>query len=46
MIVVNPPWKLTEKIGNVLPFLADTLSGTGSYTITDYPAAGTPHLPE
>ena len=38
MLVVNPPWKLDEKLGAVLPRLADALgSGSaGSYKINNY----------
>lgn len=35
MIVINPPWKLTEQLRNTLPYLADTLGadGKGHYRI-------------
>ncbi len=35
MIVINPPWKLTEQLQNTLPYLADTLGieGNGHYRI-------------
>ena len=38
MLVVNPPWKLDEKLGAVLPRLAEALGsgGAGSYKINNY----------
>ena len=38
MLVVNPPWKLDEKLGAVLPRLAEALGtdNTGSYEINNY----------
>ncbi len=38
MLVVNPPWKLDEKLDVVLPRLADALGsgGAGSYKINNY----------
>ena len=38
MFVVNPPWKLDEKLGAVLPRLAEALGtdNTGSYKINNY----------
>ena len=35
MIVINPPWKLTEELQTCLPYLADTLGvdGQGYYRI-------------
>jgi len=38
MLVVNPPWKLDEKLGAVLPRLAEALGtdSAGSYKINNY----------
>ena len=38
MIVVNPPWKIDDELGAVLPRLADALGtdNTGSYKINNY----------
>lgn len=38
MLVVNPPWKIDEELGAVLPYLAETLGtkGAGSYKINNY----------
>ncbi|MFC1170840.1 23S rRNA (adenine(2030)-N(6))-methyltransferase RlmJ [Pasteurella multocida] len=35
MIVINPPWTLTQQMQNILPYLTDVLvpEGTGSWTV-------------
>ncbi|OIQ13173.1 ribosomal RNA large subunit methyltransferase J, partial [Pasteurella multocida subsp. multocida] len=35
MIVINPPWTLTQQMQNILPYLTNVLvpEGTGSWTV-------------